>query len=130
MAAAVETPLALFQEPIKPVFLNTIEAAERPLGLVPTVLDTVDVVSALAHKHLAMVHTAMMELAHIQHIVGPETIRIDDAVRRHVFADEGDQRRGVGIRNDGRVHVAACAATSPAFTHTTKLAFIRFDFSR
>ncbi len=107
MAAAIEPPLAFLQEPIKTVFWDAVKAAQMSLGLVPKILNTVDVVTALADKSLAMVHTLVMKLRHIQHIIGRKTVRVDNTVGRDFLTDDGDQRGGFGVRNDRRVNLAA-----------------------
>ena len=44
MSISIEAPRALFQEPAEIVWLNAVEALQVALGLVPEVLDPVDVV--------------------------------------------------------------------------------------
>ena len=44
VVASIEAPLTLLQEPIEVVSLDAVEATQVPLGLVPEVLNPVDVV--------------------------------------------------------------------------------------
>jgi aconitase A len=53
------------------------------LRLVPEILNPVDVV-LLVGEQLRMVDSEVMEVRHIQHVVAPPTVRVDDAVR-HVL---------------------------------------------
>ncbi len=49
------------------------------LRLVPEILNPVDVV-LLVGEQLRMVHSEVMEVRHIQHVVAPPTVRVDDSV--------------------------------------------------
>jgi len=42
--AAIESPFALLQEPVKIVLFDAIELPQMPLGLIPKILDSVDMV--------------------------------------------------------------------------------------
>ena len=50
VVASIEAPLALFQKPVKILLLNAIEFAQMPLGLVPEVLDAIDVILPLTER--------------------------------------------------------------------------------
>lgn len=80
MATAVEAPLTFFQKPIKTAFGDAIEPPQMARGLIPKVLDAVDVMPSCADKHLAMVHTPMVKLRHIQHVIDRKAVRIHHAV--------------------------------------------------
>jgi hypothetical protein len=54
-----------------------------------------------------VIHTPMMKLGHIQYVIDLKAVRIHNAVGSYVLADDGDQRRCLGVWNDGRVHSAA-----------------------
>ena len=47
MVAPIEAPFALLEEPVKVLSLDAIESAQMTLGLVPKVLDAIDVVPVL-----------------------------------------------------------------------------------
>ena len=91
MAAAIEAPLTFFQEAVKAVFGDAVEAAQMALGLVPEILDAVDVMPARADKCFAVVHAAVMKLGDIQHIVSPEAVGINDAVGHNFLTYDRDQ---------------------------------------
>ena len=59
---------------------DAVVAPHMPLRLVPEVLDTVDVVVRVSEE-FAVIDPVMMELGHIQHMILPEAIGVDDAVR-------------------------------------------------
>ena len=107
MPATVETPVALFQEPVKAVRGDAVEAAQMLLGLVPIVFNPVDVMAAFADKHIAVVDTPVVKHRNIQHIVHLNTVCIDEAVRPDLLTDNRDQRRSLSVWDDGRVHLAA-----------------------
>ena len=107
MAAAVEPPLTFFQESVKTVFWDTVEASQVTLCLVPKILDTIDVMTSLADESFAVVHASVMKLGHIQHIISPKAVGINNAVRLNFFSNDGDQRAGFGIRDDCGVNLAA-----------------------
>lgn len=69
MAPTVEAPFTFFEKPIETVFWNAIESPQMALRLIPKVLDAVDVMAVFADEHLAMIHTPMMKLGHIQHVI-------------------------------------------------------------
>jgi len=71
---------------------NTIEFAHVPLGLVPEVLDPVDVI-LLVCKEAGMVDPKVMEIRDVQHLVAAPAIRINDAVRNHFTFDDWQQGR-------------------------------------
>lgn len=82
MAATVETPVTLFQKPVKAVLGDAVEAAQVPLGLTPKVFNPVDVKAAFSDEHFAVVDPSVMKLRHIQHIIYLETVCIDESRRR------------------------------------------------
>ena len=105
MAPTVEAPFTFFQKPIKTAFRDTIETPQMTFRLIPEVLDAVDVMAVFANEHLAVIHTPMMKLRHIQHVIDLEAVRVHNAVGQCFLADDGDQRRGLGVWNDGGVHL-------------------------
>lgn len=107
MAAAVEAPLAFLQKAVKTLFWDAVKAPQMSFGLVPKVLNAVDVVAALADENLAVVHAPVMKLRDIQHIINLKAVRIDDAVRRDFLSNDRDQRRSFSIRDDRGINLAA-----------------------
>ena len=61
------------------------------LRLVPEILDTVDVIPLLG-KGLGVVDPEVFEVRHIQHVVTPPAVRIDDAVGHHLASNNRYQR--------------------------------------
>ena len=68
---------------------NTIEFAHMTLGLVPEILDTIDVIVAVG-KQLGIVNPEVMKARHIQHVIAPPTVRIDDAVGDYLAFNDRD----------------------------------------
>ncbi len=69
---------------------NTVEFAHMALGLVPKVLDTIDVV-LLVCKEFGMVDPKVMEIRYVQHVVAAPTVRINDAIRNDFTFDDRQQ---------------------------------------
>jgi len=69
---------------------NTVEFAHVALGLVPKVLDPVDVI-LLVCKEFGMVNPKVMEIRYVQHIVTAPAIRIHDAIRNDFTFDDWQQ---------------------------------------
>ena len=80
MAASIEPPFTFFQEPIKTAFRDAIEAAEMPFGLVPKVLDAVNVVTFGVDVLFAVVDAAMVKF-------GTHKQRLDCDGRQETTAD-------------------------------------------
>ena len=85
---------------------NTVKFAHVTLGLVPEILDTVDVVVSIC-KQDRMVDAVVLEGADIERIVASPTIRIDDTIGHNFALNYGHQSITFGIRNDPRVNLSA-----------------------
>ena len=107
MAVTVETPVTLFQKPVKAVLGDAVEAAQVPLGLTPKVFNPVDVLTAFIDEHVAVVDSSVVKLRNIQHIIHVKTVGIDDAVRHDLLSDNRDQQRRLRVRDNGGVYLAA-----------------------
>ena len=59
---------------------DTVEFAHMTLGLVPEILDAVDV-NLLVCEQFRMVDPEVMKIRHIEHVVPSTAIRVDNAVR-------------------------------------------------
>ena len=70
---------------------NTVVTTQVAFGLVPEVLDPVDMIVLLG-KVLSMIDPVMLKFRNIKFIIGFIAISIDHAVRLHVFTDKADQR--------------------------------------
>ena len=69
---------------------NAIETAQMRLGLVPEILDAVDVIPAIG-KPFRMVDPVVLEGRNIQNIVGGEGVGIDDRVGHDFLLHDGLQ---------------------------------------
>ena len=101
----VETPLTLLQIEVEVGGRNTVETAHMTLGLIPEVLDAVDVV-LLIGEQLGVVDAVVLEAGYIEHVVGAEGIGIDDAVGDYLVLDDGLQRLALGVRDDLGIDLA------------------------
>ena len=50
MVASIEAPFTFFQKPVKVVLLNAVKLAHMSLGLVPKILNPVDVVATISKQ--------------------------------------------------------------------------------
>lgn len=93
MSAVSEPPALLW---------NAVIAQQVTLGLVPEVLDPVDVIDAIGEQ-IRMVDPDVMELGNIQNIIGAEIVGVDDAVRPHLIPDDWEKRVCTGIGDDNNI---------------------------
>jgi len=84
---------------------DAVVAPQVALGLVPEVLDPVDVV-ALVGEQFGMVDPHVVELRDIEHIVAAEGVGIDHAVGPDLLLDDRDKRVGTGICDDRGIDLA------------------------
>jgi len=70
---------------------DAVVAAETPFGLVSEILDPVDMVAVLG-KQFRVVDPDMMEVRYIENIIGPEAVRVDDAIRPYLALNDGNKR--------------------------------------
>ena len=59
---------------------NTVEFTHVALGLVPEILDAIDVIVAVCEE-LRVVDAEVMEVRHIQHIIAAPEVGMNDAIR-------------------------------------------------
>lgn len=76
-----------------------------PLGLVPEVLNAVDMMPASRHEDLAVVHPPVVKLRDVQHIICREGIGVDDTVWGDLLTNDRQQRSCLGIRNNCRKYL-------------------------
>src|SRR6516225_1166893 len=76
------------------------------LGLVPEVLDAVDVVSP-GGELLAMVDAHMAELGHVEHVVGLEIVAVDHSIGLYARPDDREDRFRSCVWDDHRMDLAA-----------------------
>lgn len=140
MIASIEAPFALLEKQMKILRLNAVETAHMPLGLIPKILDSIDVIGSLGEK-LAMVYTTMMKGAYVKSVVSLKGIRIDDTVRGDLLLDNRQQRGAASIGNYGGInpsapleqaedrHLPGCSTTSLAFASSSEIAFVGLYFA-
>ena len=85
---------------------NTVEFAHMALGLVPEILDAVDVI-LLVGEQFRMVDPEVMKVRHVEHIVPSPAVRVDDAVRHDLARHDREQGRRGCVRDDLRVNLPA-----------------------
>jgi hypothetical protein len=84
--AVVEAPFALFQEQVEVAFRNAVVTPHVSFGLVPKVLDAIDMIVRIGEE-LRVIDQVMMELRDIQHNECPEAIGVDDTIRSNILSD-------------------------------------------
>src|SRR5271167_85234 len=102
----IESPLALLQEEVEVGGRDTVESSHMPLGLIPEVLDAVDVV-VLIGEELGVVDAVVLEAGYVEHVVGAEGVRVDNAVGYDFGVEDGLQRLAPGVGNDLGIDLAA-----------------------
>lgn len=119
---------------------NTVKFAHVALGLVPEVLDPVDVVLRVCEQ-LGMVDAQVLERAYIQRIIALPTVRVDNAIGDDLTLNDRHQGAAFGVGYHPSVDLAAALkqaknrnfprSTPPALAlaTTTKIALIYFDLA-
>ena len=138
--SVVEPPLAFLEEQVEVGFRDAVIAAQMSLGLVPEILDAIDLVGAL-YKGVLVIDPLMVEFRNIKNIIGSITIGVDNAVWLDAIAHNADKRLRAGVGDHGRVDFAvtfeqaehrhlACRTTAPfALSDTTEVALVDFDLT-
>lgn len=67
----IEAPFTLFDEQVKVLLGNAVIAPQVPLGLVPEVLNPINVINVLCEQ-FRMVNPDVMKLGNIQNIIAPK----------------------------------------------------------
>ena len=86
----VKSPLAFLQIQPELGLWNAIEFAHMPLGLVPKVLNPIDVIMLMSEA-LGMIDSEVVKGRNIQHIIALPSIGINDAVRHDFALNDGYQ---------------------------------------
>ena len=88
-----------------------------------------------------MVDAKVVEVHHIQRVIGVEMVGADNAVRHDFFLDDGQQCRCLRAGNDGRVYLpapfeqaensdfAGGSPAPPALAYASEIAFVSPGFS-
>jgi len=140
MVTTVEAPLAFLEEKKEAFLGNAVEPSEVALGLVPEVLDPVDVV-VLVGEQLRVVDAGVMEARHVKRVIAPEAVRVDDTGGQDHALHDGQKRVGAGVGYHYRVdpastleqpenrHLSRCPTPSLALSDAAKIALIDFNLS-
>jgi hypothetical protein len=101
----IEPPLTLFEEEIEVSFEDSVVFSQVPLGLVPEILDAIDVV-VLVGKQIGMIDPEMVEVGDVEHVIAAVAIGVDNAVGL-------DFARNYGISVSDLVSLTAILNTLP-----------------
>lgn len=111
-----------------------------PLGLIPKVLNSVDVVLPV-NESLRMVDPDVVEFGDIQGIVAVQAVGVHDAIRLDHLLHDRHERRGADVGYHHREHLSATlkqaenryfpSGTSPtlAFANTAEIALVDFHLT-
>ena len=80
MVTSIEPPLTFLEEQKKAILWDTVEPSHVPFGLVPEVLDPIDVILPVS-KALRVIDSNMVEVRDIQDVIALESICVDNAIR-------------------------------------------------
>ena len=70
------------------LFGNTVKFTHMTLGLVPEVLNAIDVVG-LVCKQFGMIDTEVFKVLYLQHVIAPPAVRIHDTIRHDFALNDG-----------------------------------------
>ena len=119
---------------------NSIVSAKMTLGLVPEVLDAINM-ATLINKRLVVVDPMVMELGHIQHVVGSIGVSVDNTVRLQPLANDPCERRRLGVGDNRGVDMFTTfkqtedrdlpgSASPPfSFAHAAEVTLVDFDLT-
>ena len=110
MTASVETPFALLEEPVEILGLDPVDSAEVSLGLIPEILDAVDMVS-LVGEEIGAVDPHMLEGSDVESVLCLKRVGEDDAVGGNPFFDDRQESFRFRIGNHDGKNLPA--STSP-----------------
>lgn len=68
MVSSIEAPLTLLQKPMKILFLDSVEASQMTFGLVPKILNSIDMILLICEE-LRVVDAKVVKLTNIKSIV-------------------------------------------------------------
>jgi len=115
--------------------------AQVSLGLVPEILDAVDVVAVAGNEGLLMIDAMVVKTGDIKDVVRPEGIRVDDRIRLYFGLYDRQQRYPADVGNHLGVdattsfedpehgHLAARAAATFALAHAAEIALVNLDLA-
>ena len=138
--SVVEAPFALLEVEVEVLPGDAIVAAQMAFGLVPEILDAVDVVATVGEP-LPVIDAPVPKLRDIKDIVGGEAVCVDDRVGLDGPTHDRHEGSTCRIGNDQRVdlaaplqqaedgYLAACAATALALASASEIALIHLDLT-
>lgn len=107
MVTAVEAPFLYFQKPIKIVLFYTVKLPHLSLGLVPKILDTINVIFTMSKQRRgidALMPKKSKSITHIQRVVSRPMVGINDAIGRYFFMNNREQSFSFCVGNDACKH--------------------------
>ena len=119
---------------------DTVVAAQLALGLVPEVLDAIDV-GPLVGELFPVVDAHVAELGNVEQIIGSEAVGVDHGIGLDALLDDGKKRFRSGIWDDDRVDLPAsfeqpedrhfAGGTTPVFalSVSSEIALVDLDFA-
>jgi len=140
VVTAIEPPFAFLEEQKKVGLGYAVEPPEVALGLVPKILDPIDVILFVG-KEFRVIDSNMMKARNIQGVITLEGIRVDDAIRQDHPFHNGQKRCTFGIGYHDSVNPSTAlqepenrdfTGSTPAtfaFPYAAEIAFIDFDLS-
>ena len=140
MVTTIEPPLTLFKEQEKTVPGDAVEPAEVALGLVPKVLNPIDVVLPV-HEPFRVIDPHMVEVRDIQRIIASESVSVHDTVRQDHTLHDGEKCRAPGVWDHDRINPPStlqqaenrdfpCStSTALAFPDSSEVALINFNLT-
>lgn len=118
---------------------DAVVLAQAPRGLVPEVLDAVDVSLVPRREALGVIDPVMLETRHIQDVVAAKRVGVDDRVQFHLVLRDLQQRQRLRIRDHRRIHLSATledtehrhlarsTAPSAALARPAEVVLVQFD---
>ena len=137
MVTSIEPPLTFLEEQKKAILWDTVEPSHVPFGLVPEVLDPIDVILPVS-KALRVIDSNMVEVRDIQDVIALESICVDDAIREDHSLHDREQccTASIGyhdcidpattLQQPENRNFSSCSPTSFAFPDATEIALIDF----
>lgn len=120
---------------------NTVVFSEVTLGLVPEILDAVDMSMLVGHELLEVIDPMVMEAGDIENVVDAEGVGEDDGIRHHLACDDGQNGFLSSIRDHSGIHLAPAleyaedgdfadsAAATLSLAGATEVRFVDFDLA-
>ena len=117
---------------------DAVKAPEMAPGLVPEVLDPVDVIPVI-DEGPGMFDARMMEPGHVRHVASAEAVGTDDAVGFDLLPDDREKRFRPGVRDDDGMNLpapleepehrnlAARSPSAPAFPDAAETTLVHLD---